>query len=336
MLVILALQNSNAELGKKVVFLDVDADQAGQRVDNFLMARLKGVPKSRVYRLLRKGEVRVNKKRIKPEYKLQAGDFVRVPPVTLAEREAPPTPSQSMSRLLQKSVLLELPGLLVINKPSGIAVHGGSGVNLGLIEALRQLRPDDRYLELVHRLDRDTSGCIMIARKRSMLRYLQNELRERRNIQKTYQALVFGRWPKRRHQVDAPLLKQESSGGRIVRVAADGKPSKTLFKVIQCYQAGGDLQPLQECTLVEAKPITGRTHQIRVHAQSVGCSLVGDEKYSADEGNRDFRQLGFKRLFLHAASLKFTLPDEEAPRLVEAPLWSDLEAPLARLKKVSE
>lgn len=333
---ILALQNSNTELGKKVVFLDVDADQAGQRVDNFLMARLKGVPKSRVYRLLRKGEVRVNKKRIKPEYKLQSGDVVRVPPVTLAEREAPPTPSQSMSRLLQQSILLELPGLLVINKPSGIAVHGGSGVNLGLIEALRQLRPDDRYLELVHRLDRDTSGCIMIARKRSMLRYLQNELRERRNIQKTYRALVFGCWPKRRHQVDAPLLKQESSGGgRIVKVTADGKPSKTLFKVIQRYQAVVQ-QLLQDCTLVEAKPITGRTHQIRVHAQSVGCSLVGDDKYSSDEANRDFRQLGFKRLFLHAASLKFTLPDEEVPRVVEAPMWSDLEAPLAKLKKVSE
>lgn len=314
------------QLGKQVVYLTVDEDQAGQRVDNFLMARLKGVPRSRVYRLLRKGEVRVNKKRIKPEYKLKAADIVRVPPVQMAEREAPASLSQSMGRLLQDSILLELPGLLVINKPSGIAVHGGSGVNLGLIEALRQMRPDDRYLELVHRLDRDTSGCILIARKRSMLRFMQEQLRLRQNIQKTYHALVLGAWPKRKHVVSEPLLRLESPGGnRVVKVSAEGKPSRTEFKVLRRFE---------RCTLMEAKPITGRTHQIRVHAQFVSCPLVGDEKYGDDKVNADMRKQGFKRLFLHAAALEFQLPDEDAPRRVEAPLWPELAGPLAMLKEV--
>jgi len=324
-------QTHVAELGKKVVILEVDADQAGQRIDNFLLARLKGVPKSRIYRLLRKGELRVNKKRTKPEYKLQAGDLVRVPPIRLAEREPPASLSQSLGQLLEKSILFELPGLLVINKPSGIAVHGGSGVNLGLIEALRQLRPDDRYLELVHRLDKGTSGCIMVARKRSMLRYLQNELRERRNIQKTYHALVEGRWPASRKLVDVPLLKQESAGGgRLVKVAQEGKPSKTLFKVLGRYLADG-----LDCTLLEAKPITGRTHQIRVHGQYIGCPLVGDDKYGGDDFNRRMKGLGFKRLFLHAAQLSFILPGEEAVRVVVAPLAADLAEPLSILEEGS-
>ncbi|MBB6521968.1 23S rRNA pseudouridine955/2504/2580 synthase [Pseudoteredinibacter isoporae] len=317
---------NNADIGRKVVLLEVDADQAGQRVDNFLAARLKGVPRSRLYRLLRKGEVRVNKKRIKPEYKLAPGDVVRIPPVTVKEQAPQAAVSQSMGRLLEKSILLELPGLLVVNKPAGLAVHGGSGVNLGLIESLRQLRPNDRYLELVHRLDRDTSGCILIARKRSMLRYLQEELRQRRNIQKYYQALVLGQWSKRKHVVDAPLLRQELPGGnRIVKVSAEGKPSRTEFKVLRRFEG---------FSLVQAKPVTGRTHQIRVHAQSQSCPLLGDEKYGNDDINRDMRKLGFKRLFLHAAALEFTLPDEEHSRRVEAPLWPELAEPLAKLREI--
>ncbi|GAA6152119.1 23S rRNA pseudouridine(955/2504/2580) synthase RluC [Pseudoteredinibacter isoporae] len=316
----------NADIGRKVVLLEVDADQAGQRVDNFLAARLKGVPRSRLYRLLRKGEVRVNKKRIKPEYKLAPGDVVRIPPVTVKAQEPKGAVSQSMGRLLEQSILLELPGLLVVNKPAGLAVHGGSGVNLGLIESLRQLRPNDRYLELVHRLDRDTSGCILIARKRSMLRYLQEELRQRRNIQKYYQALVLGQWSKRKHVVDAPLLRLESPGGnRIVKVSPDGKPSRTEFKVLRRFEG---------FSLVQAKPVTGRTHQIRVHAQSQHCPLLGDEKYGDDDVNQRMRKQGFKRLFLHAAALEFTLPDEDEARRVEAPLWPELAEPLAMLKEI--
>ncbi|WP_299974481.1 23S rRNA pseudouridine(955/2504/2580) synthase RluC [uncultured Pseudoteredinibacter sp.] len=316
----------SADIGRKVVLLEIDADQAGQRVDNFLAARLKGVPRSRIYRLLRKGEVRVNKKRIKPEYKLAAADVVRIPPVTLKEQAPQAAVSQSMGRLLENSILLELPGLLVVNKPAGLAVHGGSGVNLGLIESLRQLRPNDRYLELVHRLDRDTSGCILIARKRSMLRYLQEELRQRRNIQKFYQALVIGQWSKRKQYVDAPLLRIEVAGGnRIVKVSPEGKASRTEFKVLRRFDG---------FSLIQAKPVTGRTHQIRVHAQSQGHALLGDEKYGDDELNLQMRKQGFKRLFLHAAALQFTLPDEEQPRLVEAPLWPDLAEPLAKLQEI--
>lgn len=317
---------AESEIGRKVVLLEVDADQAGQRVDNFLAARLKGVPRSRLYRILRKGEVRVNKKRVKPEYKLAPGDVVRIPPITIKEQVPQAAVSQSMGRLLEKSILLELPGLLVINKPAGLAVHGGSGVNLGLIESLRQLRPDDRYLELVHRLDRDTSGCIMVARKRSMLRFLQEELRQRRNIQKYYQALVLGQWPKRKRVVDAPLLRIESPGGnRIVKVSPEGKSSRTEFTVLRRFDG---------FSLIEAKPVTGRTHQIRVHAQSQGCPLLSDEKYGNDQTNQSMRSLGFKRLFLHAAALEFKLPDEEELRRVEAPLWPDLAEPLTKLKEL--
>lgn len=316
----------SSEIGQKVVFLEVDADQAGQRVDNFLAARLKGVPRSRLYRILRKGEVRVNKKRIKPEYKLAPGDIVRIPPITLKEQAPQAAVSQSMGRLLEKSILLELPGLLVVNKPAGLAVHGGSGVNLGLIESLRQLRPNDRYLELVHRLDRDTSGCIMVARKRSMLRFLQEELRQRRNIQKYYQALVLGQWSKRKRVVDAPLLRIESPGGnRIVKVSPEGKQSRTEFSVLKRFDG---------FSLIEAKPVTGRTHQIRVHAQAQGCPLLSDEKYGDDQVNQSMRPLGFKRLFLHAAALEFKLADEEQLRRVEAPLWPDLAEPLAKLKEI--
>lgn len=309
----------------QVQFIEIDADQAGQRIDNFLMARLKRVPKSRVYNILRKGEVRVNKGRCKPDYKLLAGDIVRIPPVRLVEQAVPPQPSNVLTRKLEQAVLFENDGLLVINKPPGLAVHGGSGVSLGLIEVLRQMRPDARYLELVHRLDRDTSGCIMIAKKRSMLRHLQAALRNKGQggVRKVYQALVIGAWPVDCRRVDAPLLKSEiGNGERIVKVNPAGKPSLTEFTVLQAYR---------DFTLIEARPITGRTHQIRVHAQYVGHSLVGDEKYGRDDINEDMQQLGIKRLFLHAAELGFYLPDQSVLTIVKAPLTPDLAEPLARL-----
>lgn len=309
----------------QVNFVTVDEDMAGQRLDNFLMARLKGVPKSRIYNLIRKGEVRVNKGRTKPEYKLSAGDEVRVPPVRMAEREPMTKPSNVMTRLLESSILFENDGLLVINKPPGLAVHGGSGVSLGLIETLRQMRPEARYLELIHRLDRDTSGCIMVAKKRSMLRHLQAALREKSasGITKVYQALVIGQWPKSCRRVDAPLLKLEvANDERIVKVDPGGKPSLTEFKLLQSFT---------NCSLVEARPITGRTHQIRVHAQYMGHSLVGDEKYGNDDFNKEMKSLGVRRLFLHAAELAFYLPDAAEKTCVKAPLADDLAAVISQL-----
>jgi 23S rRNA pseudouridine955/2504/2580 synthase len=316
----------------QVRLIGIDADQAGQRIDNFLMAQLKGVPKSRIYNLIRKGEVRVNKGRTKPDYKLNEGDLVRIPPVRVAERDESlqAKASHQMLALLERSILFEDDGLLVINKPPGLAVHGGSGISLGLIETLRQLRPGARYLELVHRLDRDTSGCIMIAKKRSYLRHLQAALREKSKgeVVKVYQALVIGRWSSRCTQINAPLLKIEvANDERIVKVHPEGKPSLTVFKILRLFDG---------FTLVEAKPITGRTHQIRVHAQHAGHSLVGDEKYGDDNINTAIRERGIKRLFLHASALGFCLPGASELTWVEAPLPDDLNIPLQGLAPASE
>ncbi len=305
-----------------VRFIDVTDSHEGQRVDNFLLRELKGVPKSRIYRILRRGEVRVNKSRVKPEYKLQVGDRVRVPPVRM-EAAGPIAPvSGGLQAKLEASIVYEDERLLVVNKPSGLAVHGGSGINLGLIEALRQLRPDARFLELVHRLDRDTSGCLMIAKKRSMLRYLHQQLREG-HINKRYWALVAGRWPNRKQLVSAPLMKNHlQSGERIVRVSAEGKQSRTGFAILHRYE---------QATLVEARPLTGRTHQIRVHAQHVGHPLLGDDKYGDREADLHFKKLGLKRLFLHAVSLDVRLPDSEQVLSIEAPLSDDLQRVLDTL-----
>ena len=317
-------------INAQVRLIPIDADQASQRLDNFLMAKLKGVPKSRIYNLIRKGEVRVNKGRTKPDYKLQEGDLVRVPPVRVAEPEQEQAKaSNQMVALLNRSILFEDDGLLVINKPPGLAVHGGSGVSLGLIETLRQMRPDARYLELVHRLDRDTSGCLMVAKKRSYLRHLQAALRDKTSaqVEKVYRALVVGAWPKRNLQINAPLLRVEvGNDERIVKVHREGKPSLTLFKVIQAFEG---------FTLIEARPVTGRTHQIRVHVQYAGHSLVGDEKYGDDELNTRMRSLGVKRLFLHASALGFVLPGASAMTWVEAPLPDDLAQPLLQLVPVT-
>ena len=323
-----AVENSSFA---QVMIISINEDQAGQRLDNFLIARLKGVPKSKIYNVIRKGEVRVNKGRIKPEYKLMAGDSIRVPPIRTAEAGTEAKASHQMMSLLSKSILFEDDGLLVINKPPGLAVHGGSGITLGLIETLRQMRPEARHLELVHRLDRDTSGCIMVAKKRSYLRHLQAALREKSagagGITKVYQALVIGDWPKRVHQVNAPLLKTEVAGGeRVVRIHPEGKPSLTEFKLLQRFDG---------FSLIEARPITGRTHQIRVHAQYAGCALVGDEKYGSDEVNEAMRGQGIKRLFLHASSLSFYLPESDVITRVDAPLPPDLAIPLGKLPAAS-
>ena len=294
-----------------VQLLEVAPDVAGQRIDNFLRTQLKGVPKTLIYRILRKGEVRVNKGRIKPEYKLQAGDIVRVPPLRLAERDEPAPLAQGLLERLEAAIVYEDKALIVLNKPAGIAVHGGSGLDYGVIEAFRQLRPDVPDIELVHRLDRDTSGLLMIAKKRSMLRHLHEALRGD-GVDKRYMALVHGNWPTAKKRISAPLLKNNlRSGERMVEVNPEGKEALTEFKVLRRF---GEF-----ATLVEARPITGRTHQIRVHAQHAGHSIAGDAKYGDEQFSREIRDLGGKRLFLHACALSVTLPDGAQLRL-EAPV----------------
>lgn len=301
----------------EVKFIEVPEEYEGQRLDNFLLARLKGVPKSMIYRVIRKGEVRVNKGRAKPDRKLIGGDMIRVPPIRVKDVEQV-TPSQGLINTLDESVIYDDKGLLIVNKPSGLAVHGGSGINIGLIEALRQAYKAP-YLELVHRLDRDTSGCVMIARKRSVLKHLQEGLRHKGVIQKRYLAVVNGHWPKHITSVDVPLKRCEyPNGERIVRVHDEGKASVTQFKVIQYFEG---------CTLIAAKPLTGRTHQIRVHALHAGHSLVGDDKYTHAELNKTMRSKGFKRLCLHAYSLELALADE-SPVSVVAALPHEIAAPL--------
>lgn len=311
------------EQNNKVRLLPVTEDQAGQRIDNFLRTALKGVPKSMLYRIIRKGEVRVNKGRVKPDTKLKDGDIVRVPPVRTAQEGEVVNASKELLAKLESSILYESDTLLVINKPSGLAVHGGSGIQLGLIEALRQMRPELTFLELVHRLDRDTSGCIMVAKKRSMLRHLHEALRQGQGVSKIYHALVVGRWDSTVSKIDAPLKKNElSSGERIVKVQEDGKASITLFKVLRRFA--------NFVTLVEAKPVTGRTHQIRVHAQFAGHPIIGDDKYGVESLNQELRGSGVKRLFLHAAALTITLPDGEKMHF-KAPLETQLSTAVDQL-----
>lgn len=298
--------------------------QEGQRIDNFLLKQLKGVPKSHVYRILRKGEVRVNKKRIKPEYRLQVDDQVRIPPLHLEEKAAPAAPSESIKKLLDTCILFEDNHLLIINKPSGIAVHGGSGIMVGVIEALRAMRPHEPFLELAHRLDRETSGCLLLAKRPSTLKEVHELLREG-HMEKRYLALVKGYWPKHLHFVDEPLKKFHlQSGERMVEVHPEGKSSVTEFKVMQRFASS---------TLIEAKPLTGRTHQIRVHATHAGHPIVGDDKYGDKPFNKELKAFGSNRLFLHAFSLSFTLPSNGQKVQVTAELSEELQKLLDRLAK---
>ncbi|WP_198324934.1 MULTISPECIES: 23S rRNA pseudouridine(955/2504/2580) synthase RluC [Marinobacter] len=312
---------------RKVV---VDEDNHGQRVDNYLMAQIRDVPRSIIYRIIRKGEVRVNKGRVKPDTRLNTGDEVRIPPVTRKEKPAQVVPGSRVQGVMQDAVVFENDQMLVVNKPSGIAVHGGSGLDFGLIEVLRAARPEARFLELVHRLDRDTSGLVMVAKKRSALRYLQDELRHKR-IRKHYHALVAGDWPGAVRKVSEPLLRFElGSGERRVRVDEAGKDSLTRFRVLDSFSG---------YTLVEASPVTGRTHQIRVHSAWAGHPIAGDDKYMDDVSLRAFRSAGGQRLMLHARALDFTLPSTGEPVHLEASYdeaFSELMAKLAARRKASE
>lgn len=284
----------------KVSFVTITDGNHGQRLDNFLLSTLKGVPKALIYRVIRKGEVRINKKRAKADTRIADGDIVRIPPMRIAQRDEAPPVSTVLQGILDDAIVHEDEGLLVVNKPSGLAVHGGSGVNLGLIEALRQMRPTHTFLELVHRLDRDTSGLILIAKKRSVLTALQRMLANKSGISKRYLAMVHGGWSRSVLDVKAPLLRIErQSGERMVIVDEKGKSAHTRTRLLN---AG------PHYSLIEAEPVTGRTHQIRVHCQYEGHVIAGDQKYR-DTGLVEIdKKQGVNRLFLHAWQLKFRHP----------------------------
>jgi 23S rRNA pseudouridine955/2504/2580 synthase len=291
----------------------IDAEAAGQRIDNFLRRELPGVPKGRLYRLLRRGEVRVNSGRIRAEYKLQEGDEVRIPPARINKEGAPP--SAKLSAAILDHVLFEDKRLLVIDKPTGIAVHGGSGISHGVIELLRHARPDIHDLSLVHRLDRETSGCLVLAKRRSALRALHEKFRDG-VVEKNYLALVLGDWQLGEQLIDAPLLVRHRQGGeRYVIVDEEGKQAQTRIRLSRRYG---------KYSLLQCSPLTGRTHQIRVHAQAAGFPILGDERYGDEDANYQAKKEGLPRLFLHAQSIAF--PDESGNDLhFTAPLAEDLE-----------
>jgi 23S rRNA pseudouridine955/2504/2580 synthase len=318
--------SESTKISPSVSFIDVTSEDAGQRIDNFLLRYFKGVPKSHVYRMLRKGEVRVNKGRIKAVYRLQTGDRIRIPPVRV-EQSTPSVPSEKLQARLDGAILYEDERILVINKPSGMAVHGGSGLSAGVIEALRASRPDAARLELVHRLDRDTSGCLLISKKTAVLRTLHELMRDNR-VDKRYLALLAGSWRKGVKKVDVPLKKNTLQGGeRVVRVDPEGKPAETRFRRLTRFA---------EATLVEVELITGRTHQIRVHSAWLGSPVLGDTKYGDETANRQMRELGLKRLFLHAHRISFRWPGEKRDMVVEAPLPEELETVLTKLNQFNE
>jgi len=314
-------EQDNPEIRTPVRHLEVTAEEAGQRLDRFVHKRLGDVPRSRVYRVIRKGEVRVNGRRAGPETRLKAQDRIRLPPVRVLPADAPRRPAADLLARIQAAVIYEDKRLLVLDKPAGIAVHGGSGVSSGVIEALRALRPDES-LELVHRLDRDTSGCLLVARDAATLRTLHALLRTE-GFEKRYLALLGGRWELGEKRIDVPLRTDTRVGGeRTVRTDAAGKPSTSRFRPVQFFG--------RVATLVEVELATGRTHQIRVHAAHAGHPVAGDAKYGDAALNAELRTLGLTRMFLHASSVSFTWP-QGGSFSVNAPLSAELAAVLERL-----
>jgi 23S rRNA pseudouridine955/2504/2580 synthase len=310
----------------KVHYLTVSADYAGQRIDNFLISYLKGVPKSRIYRMLRSGEVRINKKRIKPSYVIHDNDSMRLPPLRLAAVNPQRQVSKNISKMLLQRILYEDDTILVLNKPSGFAVHGGSTVSLGIIEALRTIMPQYQQLELVHRLDTETSGCLIIAKKRSTLRSLHQSLRLGQ-IVKTYLALTQGSWQHHELRVTAALEKYKfNSGKRLVKVSANGKEALTVFTPISQFSLA---------TLVKAELYTGRTHQIRVHSQHLHHPIAGDDRYGDPEFNRYMRKLGLNRLFLHAHYIEFFVAKSQQLLKITAPLDPLLQNVLQQLQELT-
>jgi 23S rRNA pseudouridine955/2504/2580 synthase len=302
---------------------EVGEEGAEQRVDNYLTRLLKGVPKSHIYRILRSGEVRVNSGRVGPEHRLKTGDRLRLPPVRSAQRPAAAHSAEPVTSRLAAHILHEDDVLIVIDKPSGMAVHGGSGVSVGVIEQLRRERPQARFLELVHRLDRDTSGVLLIAKKRSALTALHAQLREG-TAQKFYLTLVHGRWQNAKQSVKLPLHKYVlQSGERRVRVESDGQEAHTVFRSKRAYPG---------FSLLEAELKTGRTHQIRVHLAHLGFPIAGDDKYGDFELNKAFARQGLKRMFLHAWKMTVVHPETGEPITYEAVLPEELERFMRSLK----
>ncbi|MDT8428830.1 MAG: RluA family pseudouridine synthase [Pseudomonadales bacterium] len=304
-----------------VRFFEVSSESDNQRVDNFLLSRLKGVPRSHLYRMLRKGAIRLNKKRIKADTRVHAGDLLRVAPVQLADRAVVPAPSAGLVEILSNAVLYEDENILVLNKPQGLAVHAGSGAQLGLIEALRQMRPEGEALELVHRLDKATTGCLLITKNYNSLKFLQDQFKAK-TTKKVYQALVAGQWPDHVKKIEVALRKDTlDETEKRVRVDSSGKPALTHFKVLQRFS---------DCTLLQVMPETGRTHQIRVHCQYAGHAIIGDDRYTQKVSSR---LMPVKRLCLHAESLLFALPDNEQQICINAPMGPAMQDLITRLQQ---
>jgi 23S rRNA pseudouridine955/2504/2580 synthase len=306
---------SKIEPYAKVTYITITADQHDQRIDNYLFTLLKTVPKSHIYQLLRKGEVRVNKKRMKASTRLTEGDILRLPPMHVAEKKKAEVPYSRVKDMLKAHIIFENDYFIVLSKPPFMPVHGGSGQSFGVIEGLRAARPEVKFLELVHRLDKETSGCLLIAKSRKALLELQDLLRHRQ-IKKTYITLVLGSWPKKLKKVALALQKNTlASGERIVRVDVEGKPASTDFTILQQFM---------HATLLKAQPLTGRTHQIRVHAAASGYPIVGDKKYADFTNQHTKKLLNPPRLFLHAAQLQFHSELCDKDFVFEAPLPDDL------------
>ena len=308
-----------------VSLITVAEHEAGQRLDNYLIKILKGVPKSHIHRIIRAGEVRLNKKRCKPDSRIQTGDLLRIPPVRTAEKQRSSENRAQAVPAREFTIIYEDDALLVIDKPAGTAVHGGSGVSFGVIEQIRRARPEARYLELVHRLDKDTSGLLMIAKKRSALIKLHEAIRND-HPKKIYLALGVGKLPNDSFHVKLPLFKYTGAQGeKMVRVSEDGQSAHTIFRVLNrfsddlLHQVG-----LSHLTLVQATLKTGRTHQIRVHLQSQQCPIAGDERYGDYQANKRLQKLGLRRMFLHAAELHLDHPLTGEKLILKAPLPQDL------------
>jgi 23S rRNA pseudouridine955/2504/2580 synthase len=313
---------NTAELAT-IRLLEIGPDQQGQRIDNFLARLLKGVPRSLIYRILRTGQVRVNSGRIRPDYRLQSGDTVRLPPVQTRPIQGPRPPPAQLLAQLRDTVLLEDGDVLVLNKPAGIAVHKGSGLDFGVIETLRALRPELTFLELGHRLDRETSGCLVLFKNATALRAFHEALRTG-TVSKRYLTLVRGRWEYGTREIDAPLRKVLQNGEQRVVVMPDGKPARTLFRPVTLWR---------QASLLEALPATGRTHQIRVHAAQLGHPVAGDDKYGDSDYNQVMNRYGLRRLFLHAHSLDCTLGRREYS--LSAPLEAELRQVLDQLEQTA-
>ncbi len=311
-----------------VRLVTITAEEAGQRIDNYLVRQFKGVPKSRIYRILRKGEVRVNKKRIKPVYKLQEHDEVRLPPIRMSAEKTRRPPDHVLD-LVESRISYEDDRLFIVNKPSGLAVHAGTGIDYGVIDALNTLYPKQQSY-LVHRLDRETSGCLLIARDRQAMLSLQTSIREGQ-IDKFYSALLMGSWGQGKQAIDIPLRRNKiQDGERLVQVDDNGKEAVSIFYPVREFAGHGKQTTV---TLMKIKLVTGRTHQIRVHALETGHPLAGDQKYGNADFNDELKRIGLKRMFLHAQSLAFPHPDGGQKMHIDPPLDNDLNAVLQKLER---